>query len=111
MCRYAIRESSNKVKIFKNFKEKKSFKPELGAEGTTCTTVHCNNNNYYYINSYITIIILISIAIFGGQLLGVKASNTLSFYDWESLELIRRIEIAVKNVRQRYSTIHKGRQL
>ena len=32
--------------------------------------------------------------------MGVKASNTLSFYDWESSELVRRIEIAVKNVRE-----------
>ncbi len=31
--RYAIRESSSVVKIFKNFKEKKSFKPDFGAEG------------------------------------------------------------------------------
>lgn len=31
--RYAIRESSSLVKIFKNFKEKKSFKPDFGAEG------------------------------------------------------------------------------
>lgn len=28
---YAVRENS-KVKIFKNFKEKKSFKPDFGAE-------------------------------------------------------------------------------
>lgn len=33
LCRYAIRESSSVVKIFKNFKEKKSFKPDFGAEG------------------------------------------------------------------------------
>lgn len=32
-CRYAIRESTSVVKIFKNFKEKKSFKPDFGAEG------------------------------------------------------------------------------
>lgn len=57
------------MKIFKNFKEKKSFKPEFGAEG-----------------------------IFGGHLLGVRASNSLSFYDWDSLELIRRIEILVRHV-------------
>ena len=68
--RYAVRESSTRVKIFKNFKEKKAFKPEFGADG-----------------------------IFGGNLLGVRSSNSLSFYDWESLELIRRIEIAVKSVR------------
>lgn len=55
--------------MFKNFKEKKSFRPEFGAEH-----------------------------IFGGHLLGMKESNSLSFFDWESLELIRRIEISVKNV-------------
>ena len=67
--RYAVRESTSRVKIFKNFKEKKSFKPEFGAEG-----------------------------LFGGHLLGVRGGSSLSFYDWESLELIRRIEIAVKHV-------------
>ncbi|CAI8053736.1 Coatomer subunit beta' [Geodia barretti] len=66
---YAIREGTSRVKIFKNFKEKKSFKPEFGAEG-----------------------------IFGGHLLGVTSSNSLTLYDWESLELIRRIEISVKHV-------------
>ena len=30
-CRYAIRDG-NKIKIFKNFKERKAFKPEYGAE-------------------------------------------------------------------------------
>ena len=31
--RYATRESNTLVKIYKNFKEKKSFKPDFGAEG------------------------------------------------------------------------------
>lgn len=69
VCRYAVRESYSKVKIFKNFKEKKSFKPEFGADG-----------------------------IYGGHLLGVRNATSLSFYDWESLELIRRVEIVIKNV-------------
>lgn len=30
---YAIREGTSTVKVFKNFKEKKSFKPDFGAEG------------------------------------------------------------------------------
>lgn len=30
---YAIRESSNMLQIFKNFKEQKAFKPDFGAEG------------------------------------------------------------------------------
>ncbi|XP_023773628.1 coatomer subunit beta' [Cyanistes caeruleus] len=67
---YAIRESNSVVKIFKNFKEKKSFKPDFGAEG-----------------------------IYGGFLLGVRSVNGLAFYDWENTELIRRIEIQPKHVR------------
>ncbi|OQV13837.1 Coatomer subunit beta' [Hypsibius exemplaris] len=66
---YAIRESSVSIKLFKNFKEIRSFKPDFGADG-----------------------------IFAGPLLGVKSSNNLSFYDWESLQLIRRIEIQAKGV-------------
>ena len=31
--RYATREGNSMVKIFKNFKEKKAFKPDFGAEG------------------------------------------------------------------------------
>ncbi|XP_055335267.1 coatomer subunit beta'-like [Paramacrobiotus metropolitanus] len=66
---YAIRESSVSLKLFKNFKETKSFKPDYGADG-----------------------------IFGGTLLGVKAANSLAFYDWESNQMIRRIEIQAKGV-------------
>ncbi|KAM9500244.1 coatomer subunit beta' isoform 2-T2 [Clarias gariepinus] len=66
---YAIRETSSVVKIFKNFKEKKSFKPDFGAEG-----------------------------IYGGFLLGVRSVNGLAFYDWENTELIRRIEIQPKHI-------------
>lgn len=66
---YAVRENVTSVKIFKNFKEKKSFKPEYGAE-----------------------------AIFGGHMLGVKSVSGLAFYEWESLDLIRRIEIQPKHV-------------
>ena len=65
---YAIRDGSQ-VKIFKNFKERKSFKPSFGTEG-----------------------------IYGGHLLGVRSVNGLSFYDWETSELIRRIEITPKLV-------------
>lgn len=30
---YAIRESSSMLKVYKNFKEQKAFKPDFGAEG------------------------------------------------------------------------------
>lgn len=66
---YAIRESGTVIKLFKNFKEKSSLKPDFGAE-----------------------------QIFGGHLLGVKTSAGLAFYDWQTLELIRRIEITPTSV-------------
>lgn len=62
---YAIRDGTTTVKVFKNFKEQRSFKPEFGAE-----------------------------QIFGGHLLGVRSVSGLAFYDWETCELVRRIEIA-----------------
>ncbi|XP_041796244.1 coatomer subunit beta'-like isoform X2 [Chelmon rostratus] len=66
---YAVREGNSMVKIFKNFKEKKAFKPDFGAEG-----------------------------IFGGFLLGVRSNSGLAFCDWESTGLIRRIEIQPKHI-------------
>ena len=66
---YAVRENASTIKIFKNFKEKKTFKPDFGAE-----------------------------AIYGGHFLGVKSPSGLAFYDWESQNLIRRIEITPKQV-------------
>lgn len=36
--------------------------------------------------------------IYGGFLLGVRSSSGLSFYDWETQELVRRIEIQPKTV-------------
>lgn len=66
---YAIRDGSSVVKIHKNFKETKSFKPDFGAEG-----------------------------IFGGNLLGIRSVSGLAFYDWETTELVRRIEITPKQI-------------
>ena len=66
---YAVRENASTIKLFKNFKEKKTFKPDFGAE-----------------------------TIYGGHFLGVKSPSGLAFYDWETQELIRRIEITPKSV-------------
>eukprot|EP00127_Corallochytrium_limacisporum_P000942 Clim_evm26s33 gene=Clim_evmTU26s33 len=66
---YAVRESSSRVKLFSNFKEKHVIKTDFSAEG-----------------------------IFGGQLLGVRSSNFLVFYEWENLTLVRRIDIVAKSV-------------
>eukprot|EP01134_Creolimax_fragrantissima_P001992 CFRG1992T1 len=66
---YGVRESSSKIKVYKNFKERSIIKPDFSVEG-----------------------------IYGGHLLGVRSSNSLAFYDWESGELVRRIEIVPKAV-------------
>uniref|UniRef100_A0A0B7B2C4 Beta'-coat protein n=1 Tax=Arion vulgaris TaxID=1028688 RepID=A0A0B7B2C4_9EUPU len=66
---FAVREDSTTIKVWKNFKEHKIFKPSFGAEG-----------------------------MYGGHLLGVRSSNSLAFYDWDSAKLIRRVEISPKNV-------------
>jgi coatomer subunit beta' len=68
--RYAIRESSSKIRLFKSFKEKQiNVRVPFAAEG-----------------------------IFGGALLGVKASGFVSFYDWETGLCVRRVDVAAKNV-------------
>ncbi|KAI9342525.1 coatomer WD associated region-domain-containing protein [Obelidium mucronatum] len=68
---YATRESSSKIKLFKNFKEKTNvqIKPSYSAEG-----------------------------IFGGPLLGVRSNSFLNFYDWETGVTVRRVDVVVKNV-------------
>eukprot|EP00163_Fabomonas_tropica_P001540 TRINITY_DN11144_c0_g1_i1.p1 TRINITY_DN11144_c0_g1~~TRINITY_DN11144_c0_g1_i1.p1 ORF type:complete len:1039 (-),score=297.30 TRINITY_DN11144_c0_g1_i1:144-3260(-) len=66
---YGIRESTSKVKVFKNFKETKSFRPALPAEGIS-----------------------------GGALLAVKSTDAVSFYDWDECRLIRTIEEAPKGI-------------
>ncbi|XP_013404104.1 coatomer subunit beta' isoform X1 [Lingula anatina] len=66
---YATREGSSMVKIFKNFKEIKSFKPDFGAEG-----------------------------LYGGHMMGVRSVSGLAFYDWDSNDLVRRIEITPKHI-------------
>ncbi|NXE47356.1 COPB2 protein, partial [Casuarius casuarius] len=94
---YAIRESNSVVKIFKNFKEKKSFKPDFGAEGGyllleyTCWSFPHMQHHYFFYLYFFT-------GIYGGFLLGVRSVNGLAFYDWENTELIRRIEIQPKHI-------------
>lgn len=44
---YAIRESNFSVKLFKNFKEKKAFKPDFGCEGKEGAFMHLMMMNYF----------------------------------------------------------------
>jgi coatomer subunit beta' len=49
-------------------------------------------------NLYLLIIDWCVTGIFGGFLLGVRSVTGLAFYDWETLELVRRIEIQPRHV-------------
>ncbi|GAM26141.1 hypothetical protein SAMD00019534_093160 [Acytostelium subglobosum LB1] len=66
---YGVRESTSRVKVFKNFKETHNFKPSFSAEG-----------------------------IFGGALLAVRSTNFVCFYDWDTCDVIRRIKVCPKNI-------------
>ena len=66
---YAVRESPSKIKVFSQFKEKTSFRPHFSAEG-----------------------------LFGGMLLGLRSTDFICFYDWSELRVIRRIDVAVKDL-------------
>ncbi|KAF9173915.1 hypothetical protein BGX20_001666 [Mortierella sp. AD010] len=67
---YAVRESTSKVKVFKNFKEKPNLiRLNYTAEG-----------------------------IFGGTLLGVKSASFLNLYDWDTGLTVRRIDCEAQNV-------------
>ncbi|GJD12566.1 Coatomer subunit beta'-1 [Galdieria sulphuraria] len=67
---YAILESNGRIRVFnKMFKEVKVMKPSYTVE-----------------------------EIFGGALLGVKGSDFVCFYDWNLLQIVRRVDINAKGV-------------
>mmetsp|Transcript_13445 Transcript_13445/g.25774 ORF Transcript_13445/g.25774 Transcript_13445/m.25774 type:complete len:943 (-) Transcript_13445:69-2897(-) len=68
---YAIRETVNHVKVFKNFKEAQTIVPATAAaEG-----------------------------LFGGHMIGVKGGDSsVLFYDWDSGAFVRKIDVTPKEV-------------
>mmetsp|Transcript_5141 Transcript_5141/g.4631 ORF Transcript_5141/g.4631 Transcript_5141/m.4631 type:complete len:986 (-) Transcript_5141:43-3000(-) len=62
---YAIRESISRVRTFKNFKDHKQITLPMSSADT----------------------------IFGGHCLGVKGGESIAFFDWESGEFIRKIDV------------------
>jgi coatomer subunit beta' len=66
---YAVRESTSKIKFFRDFKEVKSIRPNFSAEG-----------------------------IHGGVLLAARSPQFVVFYDWEEGRVIRKIDVAPKAV-------------
>ena len=67
---YAIRESSSRVRLFKNFKEHKQIAlPMSSADG-----------------------------IFGGACLAVQGPDCICFFDWDEGEFIRKIDVAPTDI-------------
>lgn len=68
---YAIRETLNRIKVFKNFTESQTIIPATAAaEG-----------------------------LFGGQMIGVKSGDgAVLFYDWDSSVFVQKIDVAAKEV-------------
>lgn len=67
---YAVKESNNVVKVFRNFRERANF-----------LTIN------YAVQD-----------IKGGALLGVTGSGFVCFYDWDSGALVRRIEVEARDI-------------
>lgn len=70
---YAAQESKNKIRVYRNFKERQGF-IKGGSAGIVVDSVH------------------------GGTLLGARGSGYVIFWDWETGAVVRRIEVEATNV-------------
>ncbi|KAF8888138.1 coatomer protein [Gymnopilus junonius] len=70
---YAVLENKVKLKVYKNFKER----PGVGMKGAGGWSVE---------------------ALYGGTLLGARGNGFVIFWDWETGEIVRRIDVDAKNV-------------
>lgn len=70
---YAVLEGNSRVKLFKNFKEK----PGAGLKGAGGWAVQ---------------------GLHGGTLLVARGSGFVVFWDWESGEVVRRVDVEAKDV-------------
>jgi len=77
---YAILEGRSKVKLFKNFKEKGG----AGLKGSGSWAVE---------------------GLHGGTLLAARGAGFVVFWDWESGEIVRRVEVDAKNVSWIYARL------
>ncbi|KAJ8083114.1 Coatomer subunit beta' [Marasmius tenuissimus] len=70
---YAVLENKLKLKVYKNFKERGG----VGMKGSGNFSLE---------------------ALFGGPLLGARGNGFVMFWDWETGEIVRRIDVDAKNV-------------
>lgn len=66
---YAVRESTSTVRVYKGFKEHRAFRPDVRGD-----------------------------ALFGGRLFAVRDSDSVCFYDWDQCVLVRKIDVAPRDV-------------
>lgn len=76
---YAVLESKVRLKVFKNFREK------TGGAGTGATM---KGSGSWAVDQLYT-----------GPVLGAKGNGFVVFWDWETGEIVRRIDVEAKNVR------------
>ncbi|KAF9477857.1 coatomer protein [Pholiota conissans] len=70
---YAVLENKVKLKVYKNFKER----PGVGMKGAGSWSIE---------------------SLYGGTLLGGRGNGFVMFWDWETGEIVRRIDVDAKNV-------------
>ena len=61
---FAVRLESGTIEVYRNFEKFKAFVTENGCDG-----------------------------IFGGRLLAVRSKESITFYDWDSFDVVRRIDL------------------
>jgi len=70
---YAVLESKVKLRVFKNFRERGG----AGMKGTGSWSIE---------------------GLYGGTLLGARGAGFVMFWDWETGEIVRRVDVEAKNV-------------
>lgn len=60
--------------------------------------VYARNHSLLYAPAMIFLYQIFFLGIYGGNMLGVRSVSGLAFYDWETTDLLRRIEITPKSV-------------
>ena len=61
---FAVRLENGTIEVYKNFEKIKAFKTEAGCDG-----------------------------IFGGRLLALRTKESVTFYDWDTFDVVRRIDL------------------
>jgi coatomer subunit beta' len=59
-----VRQENGTIEVYKNFEKIKAFRTEAGCDG-----------------------------IFGGRMLALRSKESVTFYDWDSFQVVRKIDL------------------